>query len=65
MNTITTGNDSWVYGYDPETKPHRTLNKKNSHSQVYTNLNVMTVPSSTSVKQVDFLDFSKHDILNL
>ena len=35
---------------------------ENTHPQVYTNLNVMTVPNTILVKQVDP---SKHDILNI
>jgi len=35
---------------------------KNTYSQVYTNLNVMTVPNTILVKQVDH---SIHDILNI
>ena len=45
-----------------QTKPHTTPNMKNTHPQVFTNLNVMTVPNTILVKQVHP---SKHDILNM
>ena len=48
--------------YTSQTKPHTTPNIKNTHPQAYTNLNVMTVPNTILVKQVDP---SKHDILNI
>ena len=41
---------------------YTTPNMKNIHSRVYSNINIMTVPKSILVKQVDLL---KHDILNI
>ena len=45
-----------------QTKPHTTPYMKNTHPQVFTNLNVTTVPITTLARQVDP---SKHDILNI
>ena len=45
-----------------QTKPHTTPNMKNTHPQVYTNINLMIFPNSILVKQVDI---SKHDKPNI